>query len=111
MADAPFVLFDHGPLGDPALFSAPVSVIRADTASEVPAAFEAMQAAQAQGKWLAGMASYELGYVFSSKLQELSAPSPTFIQAKYSFEAGLEAAKEILLGYFKGTVACSRLGN
>ena len=71
MADAPFVLFDHGPLGDPALFAAPLSVIRAETASQVPAAFDAMQAAQAQGKWLAGMANYELGYVFSSKLRDL----------------------------------------
>ncbi|EIO9263791.1 substrate-binding domain-containing protein [Vibrio alginolyticus] len=42
------------------------------------------------------MTSEERWLGFSSKLQELGAPSPTFIQAKYSFEAGLDAAKEIL---------------
>ncbi len=69
--DTAFVLFDHGPTGDPALFATPKSVIRADTAAQVPAALEAIQAAHAQGDWLAGLASYELGYLFSSKLTDL----------------------------------------
>ncbi|EMK6659564.1 substrate-binding domain-containing protein [Vibrio cholerae] len=42
------------------------------------------------------MTSEERWLGFSSKLQDLGSPSPIFIQARYSFEAGLEAAKEIL---------------
>lgn len=35
------------------------------------AAFDAMEEAKARGYWLAGYASYELGYVFSQKLSDL----------------------------------------
>lgn len=42
------------------------------------------------------MTSEERWLGFSAQLQELGAPSPVYIQAKYSFEAGLEAAKQIL---------------
>ncbi len=65
------ILFDQGPLLGGTLFAAPTRVIKAETAEDVPAAFEAMQAASADGAWLAGMASYELGYLFSSKLRDL----------------------------------------
>ena len=68
---APFVLFDHGPTGDAMLFEAPSQIIRATTAAEVPGAFQRMQAATQNGYWLAGRASYELGYLFSSKLHHL----------------------------------------
>lgn len=46
-------------------------MIRADTPDDVPAAFAAMEHAKTQGYWLAGYASYELGYVFSHKLRGL----------------------------------------
>lgn len=65
------VLFDHGPLGGPTRFSAPHRVIRADTPAEVYDALAALQEAQDNGQWLAGFASYELGYVFSHKLRDL----------------------------------------
>ncbi len=42
------------------------------------------------------MTSEERWLGFSSQLQALGAASPIFIQAKYSFEAGLDAAKLIL---------------
>lgn len=42
------------------------------------------------------MTSEERWRGFSSTLQALGLPSPIFIQAKYSFEAGLAAASEIL---------------
>lgn len=68
------VLFDHGPDEGGGLFARPSAVIRASDADEVPQALAAMQAAQDAGYWLAGMASYELGYVVSPKLRPLLPP-------------------------------------
>ncbi len=65
------VIFDGGPLPGGSAFVAPARMIRADTPQEVPAAFAALDEARAQGHWLAGYASYELGYVFSAKLRGL----------------------------------------
>ncbi|KZY51933.1 aminodeoxychorismate synthase component I [Sulfitobacter sp. KE29] len=67
----PRVLFDTGPLGHGTAFTAPRRIISADTPAEVPAAFAALEAAQESGAWLAGYASYELGYLGSHKLREL----------------------------------------
>ena len=63
--------FDKGPSGNGAEFSQPIDIIRADTPDEVEAAFDAMQQAQADGKWLAGYVSYEFGYLTSHKLEKL----------------------------------------
>ena len=49
-------------------------MIRADTPDEVEAAFDAMERAKADGKWLAGFMSYELGYLTSPKLKDLLPP-------------------------------------
>lgn len=65
------VIFDNGPLPGGTAFSNPIHTIRADTPEEVPAAFIAMEAAKANGLWLAGYASYELGYTFSHKLRDV----------------------------------------
>ncbi|MFP7674236.1 aminodeoxychorismate synthase component I [Marivita sp. S0852] len=64
------VIFDTGPLPGGTAFTGPIDTIRADTPDEVGAAFAAMEDAKAQGLWLAGYASYELGYVFSHKLRD-----------------------------------------
>lgn len=65
------ILFDRGPSGDGAGFVDPVAMIRADTPDQVDAAFDAMEQAQADGKWLAGVMSYEFGYLTSAKLNAL----------------------------------------
>ncbi|WP_212635098.1 aminodeoxychorismate synthase component I [Aliiruegeria lutimaris] len=65
------VLFDCGPLGAPTAFRAPVKLIRADQPKQVSGAMEALKQAQEDGKWLAGYASYELGFIFSHKLRWL----------------------------------------
>jgi para-aminobenzoate synthetase component 1 len=52
-------------------FASPIELIYADTLSEVPAAFAQLQAAHESGKWLAGLAGYELGYAFINKLKHL----------------------------------------
>lgn len=68
---APFIQFDQGPSGGPERFTSPDKMIVAWQADEVPAALEAIAAASRGGYWLAGYASYELGYVLMPKLIEL----------------------------------------
>ncbi len=62
------IRFDQGPLGAGTWFAAPDQMIVAQDPVDVPAAFAAMQAAREAGKWLAGYATYELGYALESKL-------------------------------------------
>ncbi len=68
---APFIQFDQGPSGGPERFTAPDKMIVAWHAEDVPAALEALGAASRAGYWLAGYASYELGYVLMPKLIDL----------------------------------------
>jgi len=77
------VTFDGGPLGQGTSFRAPETVIEVWEVDEVPHALDAMQQAKDAGKWLAGMASYELGYALISKIEnrmprERSAPLMQF---------------------------------
>lgn len=67
----PCVLFDTGPLGQGTAFRAPQRTISAQSPEDVPAAFAALEKVQAEGAWLAGYASYELGYLGSTKLCDL----------------------------------------
>ena len=64
------VLFDSGPLGTGSYFAAPSQIIEAWEPSEVQGAFQTMEAARRSGKWLAGAASYELGYVLIPKIAD-----------------------------------------
>ncbi|WP_282601808.1 aminodeoxychorismate synthase component I [Paracoccus sp. PARArs4] len=65
------IRFDTGPLGDGTLFDAPNAVIRADGPADVARALAAMEDAQAQGRWLAGYLSYELGHALDPRLHRL----------------------------------------
>ena len=51
-------------------FCNPLRVIRADSAQQVPAALAALEAVQQQGHWLAGYATYELGYALEPSLAQ-----------------------------------------
>lgn len=64
------IRFDHGPGGMPCRFTAPQRVITAWEAAEVPRALAALDAARSEG-WLAGYASYELGYALEPRLAPL----------------------------------------
>lgn len=67
--------FDRGPLGPcGTAFRDPVDIVSAHTPDEVPGAFDAIEAAIARGRWLAGHASYELGYALCDKLAPLLPP-------------------------------------
>lgn len=62
------IRFDQGPGGPGTGFVEPVRTIRADAPEEVPGAMAALDAARAEGGWLAGYASYELGYALEPRL-------------------------------------------
>jgi para-aminobenzoate synthetase component 1 len=66
----PFIEVDRGP-GGPARFARPTGMVVARTLAEVPAALAALDAALARGAWVAGYASYELGYAFEPRLAPL----------------------------------------
>lgn len=65
------VRFDRGPLPGGTLFAAPRMVIRADSPSGIGPALLAVEAARAQGLWVAGYLSYELGHALTPKLAAL----------------------------------------
>ncbi|WP_071673594.1 aminodeoxychorismate synthase component I [Nioella nitratireducens] len=65
------ITFDHGPSGDREKFESPRRLIVADSPETVPDALVALDDARAQGMWLAGYASYELGYVLEPRLLHL----------------------------------------
>ena len=65
------IIFDKGPLYGGSAFARPHDVLVAHQMDEVPAVLAGMEAARSAGHWLAGMASYELGYMFSNKLRDL----------------------------------------
>lgn len=63
-----YLRFDRGPGGVPALFERPREVIVAYAPGEVPGAFSRLEAARGAGSYLAGFASYELGYGLDAAL-------------------------------------------
>jgi para-aminobenzoate synthetase component 1 len=67
----PYIEVEAGPGGAPARFEAPAEIVRAGAAQEVGPALAALEAALAAGRWVAGYASYELGYVFEPRLLPL----------------------------------------
>lgn len=73
MAEA-HVDVDHGPGGSPARFDAPEARVTARDIAEIPAALAALDAALAAGAWVAGFASYELGYALEPRLAPLMPP-------------------------------------
>jgi len=70
-----FVSVDRGPDGAPARFQAPEAVVTAHAPADAPAALAALDAALAQGRWVAGFAAYELGYAFEPRLAPLAPPA------------------------------------
>ena len=69
------ILIEDGPFGQPALFDAAEALIVARNADEVAPALARLDAARAQGKWVAGYMAYEAGYALEPKLAALM-PAP-----------------------------------
>ncbi|WP_293575664.1 aminodeoxychorismate synthase component I [Phaeobacter sp.] len=64
------IRFDKGPLGPNTRFEDPIEILRADEPAQVPSVLAALDEARGAGHWLAGYASYELGYVLEPKLAD-----------------------------------------
>ena len=65
------IRFDHGPAGGACAFGGVRGLIVARDPSDLPAALDALDAARAAGQWLAGFASYEMGYALEPRLAAL----------------------------------------
>ena len=65
------VLVEDGPDGQPALFQGAQAVLIAQSGAEVPGLLAALDAARAEGFWVAGYLSYEAGYALEPKLAAL----------------------------------------
>ncbi|MGB3314505.1 MAG: aminodeoxychorismate synthase component I [Albidovulum sp.] len=65
------ILVEDGPNSAPALFDRPRRLIRADAVDDVAPALAALDTARAEGLWIAGFASYELGYALEPRLAPL----------------------------------------
>lgn len=65
------IRMDRGPEETPVWFRNASAVITAQEAGDVPTALAAVDAALAAGKWVAGYASYELGYALEARLAPL----------------------------------------
>ena len=68
------IRFDQGPMGQGTCFETPLRVIRADHPHQVSTALADLDAARAAGNWLAGYASYELGFALEPRLAPLMPP-------------------------------------
>jgi para-aminobenzoate synthetase component 1 len=66
-----FIEVGFGPGGAPQRFADPLRLIVAATPGEVAVALLALDAALAEGHWVAGFASYELGYAVEPRLAPL----------------------------------------
>lgn len=65
------ITFDHGPGSGRRKFESPRALIIARDAGDVAGALQEMEIARAGGAWLAGYASYELGYALDPRLAPL----------------------------------------
>ena len=72
MLTSPYALFRDDTTGSVMLFAEPEEIIVAHEAQEFLLALERMDAARADGKYLAGYMSYEAGYLFEKKLAPLA---------------------------------------
>jgi para-aminobenzoate synthetase component 1 len=90
------IILEHGPGAAPALFRHPQRIIRADLITEVPAALDALDRARGAGLWLAGFASYELGYALEPRLNALLPADRSLPLLQFGvFEAPEDAAPQL----------------
>ncbi len=72
-----YVLLDDQGTGKQLVFRDPERLITAKTRADLPEAFAAIEAAQANGKWLAGCMAFELGHALE---RHFSAPEGNLVE-------------------------------
>ena len=69
-----YVLLDDQGTGKQFVFRNPERIITAHSREDLPRAFAEIEAAQANGKWLAGHLAYELGHALETKFKSPETP-------------------------------------
>jgi para-aminobenzoate synthetase component 1 len=92
------IRFDHGPEGGAALFEGAARLIVARTAAEVAPALAALDAARAEGAWLAGFASYEMGFALEPRLLPLMPARQRLPLLQFGVHDGPRAAAPLAAG-------------
>ncbi len=90
------IRFDHGFEGTAWVFAHPRALIEAHTPEEVPEALQALDTARADGHWLAGYASYELGYTLEPRLMPLMPAKRRLPLLRFGVFDGPEDAPELV---------------
>lgn len=93
--------FDCGPTGQPVVFRAPREVITAATPEDVGPALAALDAGRRAGLWLAGYASYELGYALEPRLAGLMPPARRLPLLRFGLYEAPAAAEPVTGGAFR----------
>ncbi|WP_417741768.1 aminodeoxychorismate synthase component I [Salipiger sp.] len=86
------VLVEAGPGGGPALFSTPLEIVTCGPGDDAAAALDRLEEARRAGFWIAGVASYELGYALEPKLAPLAGQGESPLLTFGIFEAPSDAA-------------------
>lgn len=92
------IRFDHGPTEAACCFSRPIKQIVAEEPADVPRAFELLNEARANGYWLAGYATYELGYALEPRLYELMPQERRLPLLNFGVYEGPETAEDLQSG-------------
>ena len=101
------ILFDRGPDPGPALFRRPSAIVEAWTPEQVAPAFARLERALADGLWIAGAASYELGYALEPSLTPLTPPDRRAPLLRFGLFAAPEPADAMLaLAEAEAEAAC-----
>lgn len=85
------ILIEDGPGGAPALFAEPDAVVVAWRTDEVAPALARLDAARAQGRWVAGYLAYEAGYALEPALRAIAPQMQGPLLAFGIYEAPYEA--------------------
>ena len=78
------IRFDEGSVAFGSDFQTPTQIITVTTLAELAPAFARLEAAQRSGHWLAGYASYELGYLFEPRLRARCRPAGACVATIWS---------------------------
>ena len=90
------IRFDRGPEGpEAAAFAEPLRLIEAHRIEEVAPALAALDAARAEGHWVAGYASYELGYALEERLHARMPEGRRLPLLRFGVYSGPEAARDL----------------
>lgn len=90
------IRFDRGPEGpEAAAFAEPLRLIEAHRIEEVAPALAALDAARAEGHWVAGYASYELGYALEPRLHARMPEGRRLPLLRFGVYSGPETARDL----------------